>query len=43
MLACAVLFSCTEDLVPEIIEQPEQPVQEGIKTYTLAISAGKGR
>jgi len=42
LLACAVLFSCTEDIVPDIIEQPERPVQEGVKTYTLAIIAGKG-
>ena len=38
ILACAaLLFSCEKET-----ERPEQPVQEGVNTYTLTVEAGKG-
>ena len=39
-MACAMLFSCHKEIEAPI--QPEQPVQEEVKTYTLTVNAGKG-
>ena len=38
-LSCAVLFSCAKE--KELPVQTEQPVQEGVKNYTLTVEAGK--
>ena len=41
ILACtALLLSCAKEIEAPV--QPEQPVQEEVKTYTLTVNAGKG-